>query len=456
MGLNVERVRDGVLLATIGLYLLLNYGFMQVRVPPVAGGGVPVGEIALALALLSLNHIAVLSKLRTVALVFPFLLWWTYGLGRAMAGMADHGIWALRDATHVIESAFLVVGFAYAARAEKLDRFFRWLGRLLAAGAVYALSYPMADTLTAYSPTLQSGAGYPVPILFNYTATPILLLMGAAWLMLYRPRTKATVALEIFLVGYATLLFQERTIYIQIAVLLGFFLIFRRAALGKGVIGLMAIVLAVIALPLTGITVTGRLGEAVSLDFIVNHILAIAGIESEGLQGTARGVSLRMEWWTRLLAKLASSPDSLLLGLGYGIPLTDHRSLTGAVVREPHNSYLSVLGRGGLIAATAFLWMHALMLAAWWRGLRLAVRYGWREGENRYLILMVFFLLVWVFAMGEDALEKPYIAIPYYFFWGVALRMTWHLVRAQRTARTRAERARAAPEAAAKPCPAPP
>lgn len=451
MGLSLERVRDGVLLAAIGLYLLLNYGFMQLRVPPVAGGGVPVGEIVLALALLSLNHIAVLSKLRTVVFLSPFLLWWAYGLGRAAAGMADYGIWALRDATHVIESAFLIVGFAYAARTEKLDRFFRWLAGLLVAGALYALSYPVADTLKDYSPTLRSGAGYPVPILFNYTATPILLLMGAAWLMLYRTRTKATVALEIFLIGYATLLFQERTIYIQIAVLLGFFLIFRRAALGKGVIGLMMIVLAVIALPLTGITVTGRLGEAVSLDFIVNHILAIAGIESEGLQGTARGVSLRMEWWTRLLANLASSPDTLLLGLGYGIPLTDHRSLTGAIVREPHNSYLSVLGRGGLIGMSAFLWMHALMLAAWWRGLRLAVRRGWREGENRYLVLMAFFLLVWVFAAGEDALEKPYIAIPYYFFWGVVLRMTWHLARAERAAR-----ARVGPEAAAKPCPAPP
>jgi hypothetical protein len=49
------------------------------------------------------------------------------------------------------------------------------------------------------------------------------------------------------------------------------------------------------------------------------------------------------------------------------------------------------------------------------------------EGENRLLILMIFFILVWINAIGEDAFEKPFITIPYYFFWGVVLRMNWYL-----------------------------
>lgn len=451
MGLSLERIRDGIVLATIALYLLFNYGFMQLRVPPVSGGGVPIGELVLVFALITLNQFAVLSKLRAVVFIFPFLVWWVYGIGRALYGVSDYGIWALRDATHVIESTFLIVGFAFAARAEKLDRFFHWLGGLLIAGAVYALTYPLAGALKPFSPTIQSGAGYAMPLLFNYTSTPLLLLMGAAWLMLYRPRTKAVLVVEVFLIGYAALLFQARTIYIQIAVMLVFFLIFRREALGKGVFGLMLIILGVAALPLTGLTIRGRLGDAVSLDFIFNHILSIGGIESDGLRGTARGVSLRMGWWKTLFENLFSSPDNLVMGLGYGIPLTDHYATTGVVVREPHNSFLSVLGRGGLIGAGAFLWMHALMLSAWARGLKLSIRRGWREGQNRYLIVMVFFLLVWVFGSGEDALEKPYIAVPYYFFWGVILRQTWHLARAARSVRAhaRARPAAGKPRAAA-------
>jgi hypothetical protein len=36
------------------------------------------------------------------------------------------------------------------------------------------------------------------------------------------------------------------------------------------------------------------------------------------------------------------------------------------------------------------------------------------------------FILVWVFAIGEDAFEKPFNAIPYYFFWGIILRFYYH------------------------------
>ena len=49
---------------------------------------------------------------------------------------------------------------------------------------------------------------------------------------------------------------------------------------------------------------------------------------------------------------------------------------------------------------------------------------GWREGENRLLIMMMFFICMWVLALGEDGFEKPYNIIPFYFFWGVILRFS--------------------------------
>ena len=38
-------------------------------------------------------------------------------------------------------------------------------------------------------------------------------------------------------------------------------------------------------------------------------------------------------------------------------------------------------------------------------------------------ILMVFAISMWVLAIGEDGFEKPYNAVPYYFFWGVMLQI---------------------------------
>ena len=57
----IEALRNIVVLITVCLYLLFNWGFMQLRIPPVAGGGLPVGEIVLFLYLITINYTGVLG-----------------------------------------------------------------------------------------------------------------------------------------------------------------------------------------------------------------------------------------------------------------------------------------------------------------------------------------------------------------------------------------------------------
>ena len=40
--------------------------------------------------------------------------------------------------------------------------------------------------------------------------------------------------------------------------------------------------------------------------------------------------------------------------------------------------------------------------------------------------------MVWIGAIGEDAFEKPFNAIPYYFFWGIVLSISYRLSKARR------------------------
>ena len=54
------------------------------------------------------------------------------------------------------------------------------------------------------------------------------------------------------------------------------------------------------------------------------------------------------------------------------------------------------------------------MLGFW--AFNLCRRAGYRLTQDRLILFMVYFVLVWVNTLGEDALEKPYITIPYYFF----------------------------------------
>src|SRR5919197_6078709 len=119
--------RDNLLLLVIGLYLVLNYGFMQVRIPPGADSGLPLGELVLLFSMMTINYGILLPRLSATVFLIPFLIWWVLGFSLVYSAVHEYGFWALRDANHVIESLFLIVGFAFASRPQFLERFFRWL-----------------------------------------------------------------------------------------------------------------------------------------------------------------------------------------------------------------------------------------------------------------------------------------------------------------------------------------
>ena len=157
-------LRNNLILWIVLLYSLFNWGFMQIRVPPVSGGGVPLGEIVLFLFLATVNYTAVLGRLRYAVAMLPLMIWWAFGLSRAMVDFAAHGTWALRDAVHVIESLFILVGFVVAGHEPSLERIFRWLPRFLIVAVIYGAMYPIRDVIGSFSPRINSGNGFSVPI----------------------------------------------------------------------------------------------------------------------------------------------------------------------------------------------------------------------------------------------------------------------------------------------------
>jgi len=426
----VAPLRNRILLVIIGLYMLLNHGFMQVRIPPIGGGGVPIGEIVLIFSLATINYLVVFRDLSEILLLVPFVLWWVVGIGQALAQVPEYGFWALRDASPVIESLFLIVGFAFAARTETLEKFFGWLPRIIAFGCLYALLYPWREALAGLSPTITAGAGYETHLLFHFQGVSNLLIMAFCYILLFGRRTWLEYALAFSVLAFAVFMWQARTIYLQVIAVYILFFAFRRDAFHRGLLAVVVMILFLLVVPIIGWKIVGRLDQPASFEFISNHILAIFGIERAGVEGAASGVPLRIGWWTDLYNSWTGSLGNTFFGIGYGIPLTNFTGGTGAVVREPHNSYISILARIGLIGAISFCWMHFMLLRAWWRGYRQCEDLEWSEGQNRFLLLLVSFVLIWVEALGEDAFEKPFFAIPYYFFWGVVIRLTWHLARA--------------------------
>lgn len=406
---------------TIGLYLVFNYGFMQLRLPS-SGAGVPVAELVLGFALLFALRVRTVAVFASVIPVWPFVAWWFVGICRISFDSIDYGLWAWRDASNLIESLFIIVGLSLGIREGFQEYTIRWLQRVLAVAGIYALGYPFETILQEQSPKLIAGAGYELPLFFNFVNTAQMLLLAAAALSVrtIRPTRWRWVGVPI-LVAYAAAAFQARTIYLQIGAICCLLIVAGKGRIRPwlGAVVVFCAVLGIISA--TELELPGRLGQPISATFVIDHLTTIVGVEREGLEGSAGGVHQRFGWWESIIDRLTSGPKTLLVGLGYGLPLIDFESPTGASVREPHNSLLSTVARVGIIGVSLWLTMHAFLVNAWLKAWRRARRLGLAEVEAQLLLYGCYFSLIWILSFAEDGFEKPFNAISYYFLWGVTL-----------------------------------
>lgn len=426
----VAHVRDNLALIIVSLYLIFNWGFQQIRIPPVGGAGLPTAEIVLVFFFLTIHPMRVLSQLGRAVFLLPFLGWWAFGLGRAAFDVTTGGFWALRDAAHVIESLFLLVGFVFAASPAALERFFKWLPIVVGIGAFYGLLYPVRELFWTFSPHIITPNGIEAPILGVMANSHFMMIMAGFFLLLYYPRNLGAMLLAVVLIAYPVAVFQQRTLYLTMAALFAFLIFCRPSTRGHVAIIVMFGAFGLAVVSLLGVQVEGRLGEELSPAFIINHFLAIFGICPPGqemLCASAAGVPQRLEWWQSILDRMLADPFKMLLGLGYGIVLTDFRAFQDVAVREVHNSYITVFARTGVIGLVCWLSMLVVLIRRWYRTFVHCRELGWRLGQNRLMILMVFFICMWVLALGQDGFEKPYNIIPFYFFWGIILRFSLHL-----------------------------
>jgi hypothetical protein len=379
----------------------------------------------------------------TVVRIAPFLIWWSYSIGRAIVATPEHGFWALRDASQALESCFVIVGFNFAREPEDVERLFRWLPRLLVVACIYGvIGNQFRDQLKAISPVLTGGSGEPVTLIGIMNTTDVLMLCAAVYLLIMAREGKPTlrpVLVASAIVCYTVLVFQNRTIYLGLFAILGVMGLFRAKLVGRILAMVPVFIAAVLIISALGLKVSGRLSQEVSLSFFAEHIAAVFGIadrSNAAIADAASGVDERLTWWTNIFHQLTADPVTFLIGLGYGFPLIPFTANGGIVAREPHNSLISVFARGGLIGLSCWLWFQLELFTCWLRYFSAqAKRRGSRQWENRLLVLLSFLVLVMVGAIGEDNMEKPFFAIPYYFFWGVLLRKATSLGGALRSRR---------------------
>jgi hypothetical protein len=407
----------------VGGAVLLGYGFSNLGIP----GGIPLPAteiLFLPLALIALAHPP--TRL-TGKVLLPLSL---YALLVGIRLLFDYPVWgvfAIRDTTAALEAFILVIGYRSIAR-DGVETWFRRMGWIFTGVLVYGfLTAPIARQLADAGPTV--GLQRPTP-LFDQRGIKYSVVAAGLYLLLF---SKGWVRVAgVGIVAGLTGIYQARSLYLlfPLAILV---LGWAARRIGRVAIQLIPVVaLGAIVIAFAGsLQIEGRRGP-VDPAFIEAHARTLLG--EEGPQaGSIRG---RVEWFSRTWEFVTQSPGTVAVGVGLGPDLTFGllEGDDGQLVRKPHDDYLEVFARTGLLGFVLFMW---LLLACLVPIARRARAGSSLDARFCAWILAASFVYLGVAAV-QPLLSFSYGSVPLFFLlgMGVAIAEGAH----QRTGAARAAR----------------
>jgi O-Antigen ligase len=416
------------MLALIALagYMVLNYGFENLTIHL---GGVPViigyglMYASLALAVFSRRHFMI-SALKEPA-VFCLAALLALTSLHLVFDIPSYGIWAVRDASLFLDGIFFVLGLLWASKKGSTIPLLKGLFVIFLLNLTYAFSYPWREQIQSWSPA--SGVFVRVPILGRYQATYVVLLAGALFCLALGTYVVTWPRWAMVFLAVAQLLglgiHQYRATYISIAVIL--ILLMLLGEMRKSAILLITICSALVVLvsiTSLGIKIPGRFGE-VNAAFFQEHIRSLSG--ASGTPGSH--IEARLYWYDEVSKRIRSN---MLIGEGFGKPLTHEiNNENGSIIRQPHNSHISVLARLGALGLALWVSFHFCIAKRYIHILRKRA-----HGDAKaYQIVLWFFLLytiLMIVASVQPGFEFATGSIPFYFCMGFALGfMRWGVPR---------------------------
>jgi O-antigen ligase len=414
-------------------YLLFDKAFAYIHLP---GTPLYVGEIVLLVG--ALGTVTATWYLRVsikddpmLAMLAAYFLW---GFIRFLPGLSVYGIYAVRDFALVYYCLFAFFIAAALARSPdilerlivSLNRFVPWL----------LLWLPFAEILDR---TVAKGFNVPfttIPITTHEgqdVAVAAVVALGSLWLFpsgrSARSRGLWSIIAIIILALVAT---QSRGGLLSAFVALAVGLAFFRERMRLIVPAVAATILVIGLGTLVSFQIAGgkaSQGRAFSVSQLFANVASIGGAKESGnLNGTVQG---RFTLWSETLDTQVSD-DRLVYGYGFGVNLAYLAG--GAAVsvqppgsdplRSPHNSYLDVLARMGLIGLS--LWIA--LWVGWYRRIvrgcrRLAQRGLYVRRRVAVLCLMVVTATL-VGSFFNPSLEGAQAAVLMWVAFGIGLVVT--------------------------------
>ena len=406
---NLTSVERTFALLLVGGATLLGYGWANVGVPgPVP---IPITEIIF----LPLAAIALADPRARLGFkpLLPLVLYGLVVLIHLVIDYPRYGIFAIRDTTPAIEAFLTVVGYRAVMR-DGIDYWARKMryvaGAVLLWGAVYPLFPDQLGKQDAIGPTV--GLQRPTSLLDPRGVKFSVISFGLFFIVFGGKWTRFVVmSLMIALLG----VFQARTLYITFP--LALLMLGWATRTTRKIVPLFA---ATLLVGLALIVFAGNHGVQgsegpVTTSFLESHASTIIG--EQGPHSAT--IEAREDFWHQTLDLMRSSPATILTGVGLGPDLTFGiwTGNQGQQVRNPHNAYLEVFARTGILGFSLWAWLLLACLVPMAR----AARHGTGVRQKFCTWTLVSSIVYLGVAGFQPLLAFPYGAVPLFFVMGMGV-----------------------------------
>ncbi|MFC5993669.1 O-antigen ligase family protein [Pseudonocardia hispaniensis] len=407
-------------------YLLFDRAFAYVHLP---GTPLYIGEMVLAVGIVGVltatGYIRIpLRDEPILALLAVFTLW---GLVRAVPGIREYGMDAVRDSALWYYCLFAFLTTAALARSpdllrrlmRQLDRLIPWLLLWLPVGLLLIPLQKSAPNVPFTSTSILSHKA-------GNAAIAALVVLGYMWLLADDRSARSRAVWSVVSLGVIALAATQNRgglLGVVAGSLVGLMFLRDRARLVGKAVAVMALVIAIdTVLPLR-LPIDGLQGRDFSSAQLIANVMSLGGSESPGnLGGTVDG---RQELWSRVLNKQIE--ERLVEGAGFGVNLAAEVNVYDdgeESLRNPHNSHLNVLARMGVVGGA--LWV-ALWLG-WYGRLIAGCRRLGRQGQVTRRNVAVWCLsittAILVSSFFDPQLEGPQVAALLWVTFGIGVAVT--------------------------------
>ena len=400
---------------------------------------VPIVYVFLLLLLLNSKLSTNLKILQDVGLLNIFLIYLMYNLVKLSINYFEYGLVAVRDGTFVLDSLFILVSLSFFSSIEPTIT--KILKICFLYSFMFILFWFIRDSVIFLSPTITSPLGGQTNLFFNFSTINVTCGFFAFYSYLFLDSNNKKFIYFLFFLTFSLILLPKRMIYIwYISAFL--YLIFIDKKNINFTFKLLSFFIVFYIIDLIGIFSIFKVKEINFFDFFKSHLLStIPTYEINNIDdffvGTQSTVSWRIDKWTMTISNVMATFNTFLFGLPFGVSLTDFYNTQGMQTREPHNLYITIFARTGLIGFILFSILHFKIIRILYKAYikSLILR---NKATNKLMILFMMYVL-FIFGGGgisSSILSATYHSTQFYLFVGIWISIYFKLLKDENLSNT--------------------